>query len=316
MRIKQLWSCLAVAAVAFLALESQAQTLISRSQLRRTADPSQRSATGQVILKVDTKGTQTMQTDIRGLCNECSFGLFSAPYPSFSTNCCTEAIAPLGLDNAKKGAWSRRLTGNGSAPPELQNDGIANLSDLAGTRADIAKPERDNLILTITNVVEGVTNIVTGIPVPTPNVTNVVAVILWAPLYAPTVDPGAGSYLRKGTMIPLAVAPPSPGAKGTIAVRFKGTLGESVFDVKASKLTPGQVYHVYIADSTNQNTFVLIDAGTMTTSKSGSTARFLRDTRFGDPLPQQVRDAGDLSGRIIEIRDDFGIFIHLQGIVP
>jgi hypothetical protein len=161
-----------------------------------------------------------------------------------------------------------------------------------------------------------VTNIVTGIPVPTPNVTNVVAVILWAPLYAPTVDPGAGSYLRKDTMIPLAVAPPSPGAKGTIAVRFKGTLGESVFDVKASKLTPGQVYHVYIADSTNQNTFVLIDAGTMTTSKSGSTARFLRDTRFGDPLPQQVRDAGDLSGRIIEIRDDFGIFIHLQGIVP
>jgi len=316
MRIKQLWSCLAVAAVAFLALESQAQSLISRSQLRRTVDPSQRSATGQVVLEVDSKGTQTMQTDIRGLCNECSFGLFNAPQASFTTDCCTLAVAPLGLQNSKRGVWSRRITGNGSAPPELMNIGIANLSDLAGTSADIANPVENNLILTVTNVVDSVTNLITGIPVPTPDVTNVVAVILWAPLYAPTVNPGAGSYLRKGTMIPLTNAPPSPGAKGTIAVRFKGTLGESVFDVKASKLTPGQVYHVYIADSTNQNTFVLLDAGTMTTSKSGSSARFLRDTRFGDPLPQQVRDAGDLSGRIIEIRDDFGIFIHLQGIVP
>lgn len=209
-----------------------------------------------------------------------------------------------------------QLTGNGSAPPELVNIGIANLSDLAGTSADIAKPEENNLILTVTNVVGSVTNVITtGIPVPTPDVTNIVAVILWAPLYAPTADPGAGSYLRKGTMV-RTVVPPSPNAKGTMTLRFKGTSGESVFDVKASKLTPGQVYHVYIADSTNQSTFVLIDAGTMTTSKSGSSARFLRDTRFGDPLPQQVRDAGDLSGRVVEIRDDFGTFIHLQGIVP
>jgi hypothetical protein len=46
-----------------------------------------------------------------------------------------------------------------------------------------------------------------------------------------------------------------------------------------------------------------------------SSARYLRDTKFGDPLPQQVRDAGDLSGHIIEIRDQFD-FVYLTGLVP
>jgi hypothetical protein len=315
MRIKQLRPFLAAVAVTLLTLDSQAQNLISRSQLRRTSDPSQRSATGQVILKVDSKGVQTMETDIRGLCNQCSFGLFVAPFPTFGTNCCTFDVAPLGRLNSKKGTWSRRLTGNGSAPNELVNLGFNNLSDLDGLRTDIAQPEVNNEILTITNVVGVVTNIVMGIPVPTPNVTNIVGVILWAPLYAPTANPTARSYVRKGTM-ERTVVPPSPHAKGTMALRFKGTSGESVFDIKATQLEAGQVYHVWIADSTNQTTFLLIDAGTMTTSKSGSSARFLRDTRFGDPLPQQARDAGDLSGRVVQIRDDFGDFIHLQGVLP
>ena len=100
-----------------------------------------------------------------------------------------------------------------------------------------------------------------------------------------------------------------------MTLRFKGTSGESVFDIKATRLEAGQAYHVWVANSTNQNSFLLIDAGTMTTSKFGSSARFLRDTRFGDPLPQQARDAGDLSGNVVEIRDEFD-FVHLQGVLP
>lgn len=315
MRIRQLQPCLVAVAVTFLALESQAQNLISRSQLRRTVDPSERSATGKVVLNVDAKGTQTMQTDIRGLCNECSFGLFVAPLPNFSTGCCTLAVAPLGRVNSKRGTWSRRLTGDGTAPIELVNVGFNNLSDLDGLRADIARPAVNNEILTVTNVVGVVTNIIMGIPVPTPNVTNVVDTILWAPLYAPTANPSARSYVRKDTMV-RTVVPPSPNAKGTMTIRFKGISGESVFDIRATQLEAGQVYHVWVADSTNQTTFLLIDAGTMTTSKFGARARFVRDTRFGDPLPQQVRDAGDLSGRVVEIRDEFGDFVHLQGVLP
>ncbi|MGA2138557.1 MAG: hypothetical protein ABSH14_06820 [Verrucomicrobiia bacterium] len=313
MRIKQLWSCLAVAAVAFLALESQAQSLISRSQLRRTVDPSQRSATGKVVLEVDSKGVQSMEVDVTGLEPD-SFAEFVAPFSSFGTDCCTYAVAPLGRVNSKKGTWSRRLTGSGAAPTELVNLGFNNLIDLDGLRTDIAKPGVNNEIIAFTNVINAVTNVIFGIPVPTPGVTNIVYTILWAPLYAPTVNPSARSYVRKGTMV-RTIVPPSPHAKGTMTLRFKGTSGESVFDIKATRLEAGQAYHVWVANSTNQNSFLLIDAGTMTTSKFGSSARFLRDTRFGDPLPQQARDAGDLSGHVVEIRDEFD-FVHLQGVLP
>jgi hypothetical protein len=313
MRIKQLWSCLAAAAVAFLTLESQAQTLISRSQLRRTADPSARSATGKIVLEVNAKGVQTFEMDVTGLEPD-SFAGFVAPFSNFNTDCCIFAVAPLGRVNSKKGTWSRRLTGTGAAPTELVNLGFNNLNDLDGLRGDVGIPGVLNEIMTITNVVGGVTNIIVGIPVPTPNVTNLVGVILWAPLYAPTVNPSARSYVRKGTMV-RTIVPPSPHAKGTMAIRFNGTSGESIFDIKATGLEAGQAYHVWVANSTNQNTFVLIDAGTMTPSKFGSTGRLLRDTRFGDPLPQQARDAGDLSGRVVEIRDEFD-FVHLQGILP
>ena len=53
----------------------------------------------------------------------------------------------------------------------------------------------------------------------------------------------------------------------------------------------------------------------MTLSKNGSKARFLRATQFGDPLPQQVRDVGGLSGRPLLILDGFSI-INLEGTIP
>jgi hypothetical protein len=287
----------------------------SRSQMRRTIDPSERSATGSV--KMQKRGDlQIFQVEIKGLGEE-SFAAFLGERPSFETNCCVRSLAPLDRKNARKGVWIRRLTGNGVAPPEFQRLSFFDLDDLDGTELDIASPLENNLIQSITNVVGSVTNIIVGIPVPEPGVTNFVGAILWAPLYATSENPAERSYLRTGTLTPPSDRPaPSPGASGKMKVRFNGAQGRSTLDIRAKNLTRGQVYHVWIANTNNLDTFVLIDAGTMTTSRSGSTARFLRDTRHADPLPQQARDAGDLSGRVIQIRDEFGRFIHLEGVVP
>ena len=53
----------------------------------------------------------------------------------------------------------------------------------------------------------------------------------------------------------------------------------------------------------------------MTSNKSGAQQQFLRDTKFGDPLPLQSRNVIDLSGHVIQIRDAFGA-VHLEGVVP
>jgi hypothetical protein len=292
-------------------LTAQTAVTYSRSQLRRTVDPSPRSAYGSVLMQ--KKGTQQIfQATVQQLGIE-SFALYVGDRPTFSTGCCVYAVAPLDRTNAKKGNWTRQLVGVGEAPPQLL---VPDLSNLANWEVDVSMPGQNNLIIGVTNVVGNVTNVIYGIPVPTPDVTNLVTSSLWAPLYPLSANPSALSYQRKNAQTPPgAVPPPSPGATAKIAVKFLGSQGRSVFDVQAKKLTRGQVYHVFIADSTNQVSYLLIDAGTMTASKTGSSARFLRDTHFGDPLPQQVRDAGDLSGRVIQIRDDFG-FIHLSGVIP
>lgn len=288
---------------------------IARSQLRRTVDPSERSATGSILLR-QHHNQQIFEATITGLGEE-SFGLFTGPKSNFSTGCCIYAVAPLDRSNVKKGKWSRRLVGIDGAPAELVNLGVDNLQDLAGSEAEISSPKVNNLIQGITNVVGNVTNIIVGIQVPAGNITNEVASSLWAPLYPLSLDPNANSYLRKTTILPPVGTPaPSPGAKAKLTVRFKGGLGRSTFDISASKLTRGQVYHAWIANSTNQVDFILIDAGTLTSSKNASTFRYTRDTRYGDPLPQQARDSGDLSGRVIQIRDEFGRFIHLEGVIP
>ena len=53
----------------------------------------------------------------------------------------------------------------------------------------------------------------------------------------------------------------------------------------------------------------------MTQVKFGGSATLVRDTQYADPLPQQTRDIGELSGRVVQIRDAFDV-VHLQGIMP
>ena len=61
MQKKRLLPCVFAVGLALLAHQSFAQELVARSQLRRTVDPSTRSARGSVLMTVDTKGNQTFQ---------------------------------------------------------------------------------------------------------------------------------------------------------------------------------------------------------------------------------------------------------------
>jgi hypothetical protein len=76
-----------------------------------------------------------------------------------------------------------------------------------------------------------------------------------------------------------------------------------VLDIQASGLLGGQVYSVWLANDLGNTNFS--NVGTMTLNKSGTNARFLRDTKFGDPLPEQLPDTSQIRGRAFVIEDDF-----------
>lgn len=281
------------------------------SQLRRTVDPSERSAYGTVNFTV--KGPkQSCTVSIEGL-GETDFGIFVGATPQPDTNALIYGVAPLDRTNEKKGAWFRRFTSDtGMAPLEFQVD---DLRFLSGGIVVIGKADTRLLETGITNVVDGVTNIVVGIPLPLPDTTNIVGGVLWAPIPAIVPNPGDFSYNATVKVLPPEEPAPSPKAKATAKIRFNGQTGQSVLDIRARGLVRGQTYTVYIGDSTNQPPAILIPAGTMKPNKTSSQHRFIRDTAYGDPLPQQVRDVVELSGRRVDIRDNFGNN-HLSFILP
>ena len=315
----------AFTAISVICAYAQGNAPIARSQLRRTVDPSDRSAFGTVLMRNDGV-KQTLEMKVFQL-GEDSFSMWLGfePAPPFMevdfTNRFVYSVAPLDRVSVRHGNWIRRLTGFGVAPAELPL--VSDLSDLNNTHILIGRFQDNKLQQGVTNVVGSTTNIIFGIPLPNAGATGVVSVTMWAPLAALTTSPGSLSYVRKDLLAPpVGLPPPSPGAQGKISAKFTGPTGRSVFDVQASHLSRGQVYHVFISTNVVATvdeipvSSVLVDAGTMTADRTGANARFLRDTRFGDPLPQQVRDAGDLSGRLIEIRDESIDYVHLIGIVP
>src|SRR5882724_5660674 len=94
-------------------------TLIARSQLRRTTDPSPRGPVGSVVAMIDANGKETFQVDVTKL-GEANFGPFLRIEPSFTTNAVASlALAPLNRTNVKKGTWSRKYTGTGGAPADI-----------------------------------------------------------------------------------------------------------------------------------------------------------------------------------------------------
>src|ERR1043166_5812595 len=96
-----------------------ADTLIARSQLRRTVDPSPRSSVGTVLMKIDGNGKETFQVNIRKL-GEDNFSLFFYERPSYTTNLTPGLdLPPLDRTSFKKGNWPRTLAGTGQAPADF-----------------------------------------------------------------------------------------------------------------------------------------------------------------------------------------------------
>jgi hypothetical protein len=317
MRMQRFFVWMLTLLVAFVAHQTHAQTTFARSQFRRVVDPSERSVTGTLVLRKQGS-LQTVEVTIKGLAQD-SFATYFAPNPNYpfepDTNFFVYSVAPLDSINIKRGNWFSRLIGINQSPPLIPF--ITDLDQTGSNQFLIGKVNDSALIIGVTNVVGTVTNIVKGIPVPLQDKTNIVSITMWAPAPALSANPSLLSYRRKAPLITPNV-PPVPNAKGSVRYKFNGSTGQSIFEVDAFNLPRGQTPHVFIADSTNLNTFVLIDAGTMTPSPSGRKDKYLRDTKFGDPLPQQARDAGDLSGRVIQILDLNGNppFVYLEGILP
>ncbi|HXI82859.1 MAG TPA: hypothetical protein VNL17_02070 [Verrucomicrobiae bacterium] len=308
-------------------------TLIARSQLRRTADLSPRSAVGSVVTMIDSNGKETFLVNVTKLGQD-NFTLFIRDEPSFTTNGVGGAdLPPLARTGIKKGTWSRRLVGLGEAPPDFLPF-VGDLTQLDNTSVDVSQPDipsvttiftniiagTTNIVMGVTNIVGDVTNILDGIVIPNPGQTGLVFSTLWAPLYSLTTDLGARSYHRHGSLV--AIGDASPNAVGMMNISFNGNSGRSELKIRASNLTPGQQYTLFIANTTNHNMTVMLPVDNMTQKNLGSTATFVRDTQFGDPLPKtgdpvpvQARDVGDLSGHIVQIRDAFDN-VHLQGDMP
>jgi hypothetical protein len=321
-------SIIALAAIV-LASVAQSQTLIDRAQLRRTADPSDRSgATGSVTRRISPNGQQTFEVQIKGL-GEDQYGIFATDNcANFDTNCPVAEINVLNRTSAKRGVWYRKLLGINTAPAEFVTLGYTNLADILIGQTVIAQPDIPDIVTSITNIVGGVTNIsggvtnivgsitniVTGIPLPSIGQTGSVFATLWAPLRPMTTKPNLLSFnLSANLYVPDIIAPPNLDARGTVKTRYVGPQGRSVIEVHTWNMIQGQKYTVFIADQTLTN---MIPAGDMTfTNKTGDIVEYIRDTKYADPLPHQVGNIEELTGRRIEVRDSF-YNVHLEGIVP
>jgi hypothetical protein len=282
------------------------------TQFRRTVTDTDRSAFGNAQFRVKDLN-QSCQTVIEQL-GETDFGVFIAfsPYPD--TNTPVYAVSPLDRADEKHGVWKRLFAAkNGFAPLEFPF--IDTLHDLSGYSILIGKADSKLYEVGVTNVVNGVTNIIVGIPLPVADSTNKVGIVLWAPIPNLVTNQNDYSFSGKAKLLPPTIPPVSPDGKGTLKVRHVAPTGQNVFDLKASGLLRGQTYTVYIGDIPGYDPNILLPIGEMVPVKSGKQHRFIRDTAYGDPLPFQVRYITELSGYRLDIRDNFGN-IHLTLIIP
>lgn len=301
---------------------------VSRAQLRRTVDSSSRSAYGTVEMTIDDRGRETIRFDVHGL-GELDFRPVARAESTPSTNAVPTAyLPPLNLIDSKRGIWTRKVVETGQAPGEMIYL-VDHLTDFGTNHiVEIAQPDVPRVTTIFTNIIAGVTNISMGVTNITGNITNIINGIvipnpgqtgssfatLWAPLHPVVPDPSLLSFRSRGRFLPPEGSEASPKARATVNVSYNGATGRSILDIRASNLTRGQTYTLWIANGTNAP-IVLLAAAEMTSNKSGSQLRFIRDTQYGDPLPQQVRDVSDLSQRLFQIRDGFKV-VHIEGYLP
>jgi hypothetical protein len=318
--------------ISFLALllsvsrpaRAQGGKILARSQFRQTTDPGQfqqpepHSASGPVgkLLLVENGGKQLFQARIRQL-GETDLSIQLCTNSFFDgTNSPVQYVSPLNRTGAKLGNWSQKLIGENGAPPQFQVLGEEDLSDLSDLRSiQISSPGFTNVVGG-TNFIDLVCTISNGVTVCTlttnivGGVTNIfVTSFVWAPV-PPLVAKPSDFNFKVNTDMVLPPIPPSPHARGRMLISYNGSQGRSVLDVHVTGLAQGQSYSLFTLDAgTNVN------SGEFVLTSGGSSGRYRRDTKRGDPLPMQAASTADLTNRIFTVQDAFGV-VHLIGSDP
>jgi hypothetical protein len=217
-----------------------------------------------------------------------SFGVFVGG--ANTNNAPVSLIGPLNLQGTNY-TWTLKYQAKGKPPAQL---GVSNMTDLVGQFLFIANPG-------YTNIVHGVTNIV-------------YSDVLFAQIPAFTTRANAPHYHRKSLLSVPDVAPPNPSEKGYVKTVLDGVHGRSVFDLRATHLSGGGTYSIFIEDPPSSAIMTNIGFLMLSTNNvhSGS---YNIDTRQGETLPLESPTVTNLTGRVIEIRDAFDE-IHLEGIIP
>ena len=290
--------------------------IIARSQFRRTADPSPEGAKGTLLLIQDGP-KQTFRVQITDLAEEnLSVQLCTNSFYD-NTNSPVFYVSPVNRTGSRQGNWYRKLVGTTGAPVEFQLLGVDNLSDMSNLRSiDIANPCCTNIVggtnfyecvQIVTNgetVLSCTTNVLGGL-------TNIyVNSFVWAPIPTLAANPSVFSFHAKTPMQRPPIAAPSPNATGSITVSYSGSSGRSLLDVRIANMTKGQTYGLWLSDGGTN-----FASGAFELLANGAAAKFRRDTQNGDPLPIQVSSVADLTGRVFQVQDAFGI-VHLQGVFP
>ncbi|MGO9526470.1 MAG: hypothetical protein ACLP0A_02730 [Verrucomicrobiia bacterium] len=261
-----------------------------------------------------------------------AFGVFIST--ANNTNTPVSLIGPMNLLGTND-TWVLKYEGVGAAPAQL---GVADLQELSGLYLVIGNPGPTNIVggstnivdcVTnivgcVTNIIDGLTNIVDCVPEIDGCVTNIdggvtnffANTVLFAQIPPFTTKAEAPHYNLKSHLTTLSI-PPNPIEKGYVKTVFTGSTGHSFFDLYAHNLSGGQPYSIFIEyHIPSPASTIMSNIGPLAISTNEIHAgSYTRDTRRGETLPFSSATVSNLSGRAIQIRDEFDE-IHLEGTIP
>jgi len=283
--VKAVYLGLTVAAYIFggsFLVDSEAAStgLSSAIAFQRPDDAPAADASGTVIASQTTKGQEFTVTIKNIPLNQPVDGLalFLSATPGDTNSFQFVNVLNGGGTN---GTWRLILRDSLSAPPLL---GVTNVTDLAGR---------------IVRISDTVTNIFLETIIPS---------------FVPSLS--ALSYNRRALLLPPDPAP-SPKATGIIRVHLNASKGISTYEVRVKNLSGGNSYCCWFLPSSGAPASG--DCPKTPNLINGS-ARFSADTGKGEQLFKDGLQDGfvsveQISGKVVEIRDQFGV-THLQGVFP
>ncbi|HVM62841.1 MAG TPA: hypothetical protein VMV72_18415 [Verrucomicrobiae bacterium] len=209
-----------------------------------------------------------------------AYGVFINDFPG-STNFSLIGVMDLVRPGKKTTTWRLEYIGTNAAPPEL---GVADLGDLVGLELRII-----------------------GSPL---NPSNANLVFLHAILPPVLPDPAVNSGVKRVAMsIPPAGlgSPPSPYAQGTLTVKYDAVRGRTVISIKATKLTHGTGYAVFLEDAPGAGVYQEIEEMNepIKFPNTLSSGFLTLDTQKGNPIDFFAHTPNDLAGRNIVVVDPF-----------